>query len=155
MEVEIPPGVDEGSRLRLTGEGAAGPPGGRRGDLYVIIHVRDDPRFQRSERDLLTAVEVDYPRLALGDTITITTLDGEVDLEIPQGTSPGTRLRLRNKGMPDVHDPGRRGDLYVETRLRSPEKLTKRARELLEELKTELGSSDKGGWFRFGRAKDK
>lgn len=155
LEVEIPPGVDEGSRLRLSGEGAVGAPGAPRGDLYVILHVRDDPRFQRHDDDLLTAVEVDYPRLALGDTITITTLDGEVDLEIPSGTKPGTRLRLRGKGMPNVRGPGRRGDLYVELHLRTTEKLTKRARELLEELKQELGPSENGGWFRFGRSKDK
>lgn len=155
LEVEIPPGVDEGSRLRLSGEGAAGPAGAQRGDLYVIVHVRDDPRFRRQDEDLLTAVEVDYPRLALGDVITIATLDGDVEVEIPAGTKPGSRLRLRGKGMPDVHHRERRGDLYVEMHLRTVEKLTKRAKELLEELKQELGSSDKGGWFRFGRSKDK
>lgn len=155
LEVEIPPGVDEGSRLRLSGEGAAGPAGAQRGDLYVIIHVRDDPRFRRQDEDLLTAVEVDYPRLALGDVITIATVDGDVELEIPPDTKPGTRLRLRGKGMPNVHNPERRGDLYVELHLRTVEKLSKRAKELLEELKEELGSSDRGGWFRFGRSKDK
>lgn len=155
LEVEIPPGVDDGSRLRLSGEGAAGPSGGARGDLYVFVHVRDDRRFQRRDEDLLTAVEVDYPRLVLGDTITITTLAGDVDLEIPPGTAAGARLRLKARGMPHLRDPGRYGDLYVELRLRVPQKLSKRARELLGELRDELGADDEASWFRFGRRKEK
>lgn len=153
LEVEVPPGVDEGIRLRIAGEGAAGVQGARRGDLYVDIHLHSDPRFERDGEALFTAVNVDYPRLALGDTITITTLDGEVDLEIPPGTAPGTRLRLRGKGMPRVQDPGRRGDLYVQLNLRMPDRLTSRARELLEALREDTSTEDRPGWFRFRRRK--
>lgn len=155
LEVEIPAGVDDGSRLRLGGEGAAGVQGAARGDLYVFVTVRPDPRFQRDDAHLLTAVEVDYARLALGDTITISTLDGDVDLEVPPGTAAGARLRLRGKGMPELRRPDHRGDLYVELRLHVPTKLTKRARELLEALRDELQTVEKPGWFRFRRTKDK
>lgn len=154
LEVEVPPGVGEGIRLRIAGEGAAGVQGGRRGDLYVDVHVRPDPRFEREGDDLFTAVNVDYPRLALGDTITITTLDGDVDLEIPPGALPGKRLRLRGQGMPRIQDPRRRGDLYVQLNLRMPDRPTARARELLEALREETSAEDRPGWFRFRRRKN-
>ncbi|MBI2077597.1 MAG: molecular chaperone DnaJ [Euryarchaeota archaeon] len=155
LEVEIPPGVDDGSRLRLGGEGAAGVQGAPRGDLYVFVTVRPDPRFRRDGEHLLAAVDVDYARLALGETISISTVDGDVDLEIPPGTTPGTRLRLKGKGMPELRRPDRRGDLFVDVRLRVPGKLSKRGRELMEELRDELAAEDKPGWFRFRRTKDK
>lgn len=155
LEIEIPPGVDDGSRLRLAGEGAAGVQGARPGDLYVLLHVKPHPRFARQDDHLLTTIAIDYPHLVLGETVTIDTLDGQVDLEVPPGTKPGTRLRLRHKGMPSLRSTERRGDLYVEVQLRLPQKVSKRQRELLEELRASLEEGEPAGWFRFRRTKTK
>jgi DnaJ-class molecular chaperone len=117
--------------------------------------VKPHPRFARQEDHLLTTIAIDYPHLVLGETITIDTLDGQVDLEVPAGTKPGTRLRLRGKGMPNVRDAQRRGDLYVELQLRVPDKVSKRQRELLEELRSSLEEGEPSKWFSFRRTKAK
>lgn len=155
LELEVPAGVDDGSRLRLSGEGAAGAHGAPPGDLYVMVHIRPHPRFARNEEDLHTSVALDFPQLALGESLRLDTLDGEVEVEVPPGTKPGMRLRLRGRGMPSLRDPGRRGDLLLEVQLRVPDKLSKRSRELLEELREELDRDEKPSWFRLGRRKSK
>ncbi|HZI81361.1 MAG TPA: molecular chaperone DnaJ [Vicinamibacterales bacterium] len=162
LTVRIPPGIASGQRLRLTGEGEAGPAGGPPGDLYVVVHVQDHPIFQREGNDLFCEVPVSYPTLALGGEITVPTLDGTEPLRVPDGTQTGTTFRLRGKGMPDVSGRGR-GDLQVTVKVSIPRKLSKDQRKLLEDLAVTLpaepvepqavgqGDDDKG---LFGRVKD-
>ena len=137
ITVRIPPGIASGQRLRLTGEGEAGPSGGPSGDLYVVVHVQDHAFFQREGNDLFCEIPVSYPTLALGGEITVPTLDGTEPLPIPEGTQTGTTFRLRAKGMPDVSNRGR-GDLHVTVKVSVPKKLSKDQRALLEELATTL-----------------
>ena len=162
LTVRIPPGIASGQRLRLTGEGEAGPAGGPPGDLYVVVHVQEHAFFQREGNDLFCEVPVSYPTLALGGEITVPTLDGTEPLRVPDGTQTGTTFRLRGKGMPDVGGRGR-GDLQVTVKVSVPKKLTKDQRKLLEDLATTLppepaepqplgqGEDDKG---LFDRVKD-
>jgi molecular chaperone DnaJ len=119
LEVKIPAGVEHGTRIRVAGEGEPGLRGGRRGDLYVVISVKPDPRYERLGSDLLVREAFAYPLLVLGGTVTIETLDGPVSMEIPPGTQPGERLRLSGKGVPQLHSKGR-GDLWVEVGVRVP-----------------------------------
>jgi molecular chaperone DnaJ len=137
LTVRIPAGVATGQRLRLSGEGESGPSGGPAGDLYVVLHVQDHPFFQRDGNDLYCEIPLAFPTLALGDEISVPTLDGRASITVPEGTQTGSTFRLRGKGMPDVS--GRtRGDLLVTVKAVTPKKLTKEQRRLLEELKTAL-----------------
>ena len=138
IELSIPKGVDEGSQLRLTGEGEAS----RRspGDLYIVIHIKDHPRFERRNKDIYTRKQIMYPDAALGTNIDIETLDGFETLKIPEGTQNGSLFKLRGKGMPDLRSRGY-GDLYVEILVKTPQHLSRKARELLEELKKEIDHS--------------
>jgi molecular chaperone DnaJ len=162
LTVRIPPGIASGQRLRLTGEGEAGPSGGPAGDLYVVVHVQEHAFFQREGNDLFCEIAVSYPTLALGGEITVPTLDGTEPLRVPDGTQTGTTFRLRGKGMPDVGGRGR-GDLQVTVKVAVPTKLTKDQKKLLEDLAAALppepaepqpvahGDDDKG---LFDRVKD-
>jgi molecular chaperone DnaJ len=133
LTVRIPPGIATGQRLRLSGEGEAGPSGGPRGDLYVVVHVQEHPFFQRDGNDLACEVPVSFPTLALGGAITIPTLEGEEAFTLPESTQSGTTVRLRGRGMPDVSSRGR-GDLLITVVLSVPKKITKEQRKLLEQL---------------------
>ena len=137
LTVRIPPGVATGQRLRLSGEGESGPAGGPAGDLYVVLHVQEHPFFQRDGNDLYCEIPLAFPTLALGDEISVPTLDGEASITVPEGTQTGSTFRLRGKGMPDVSGRAR-GDLLVTVKAITPKKLTKEQRRLLEELKTML-----------------
>jgi molecular chaperone DnaJ len=132
-EVAIPAGVDEGTRLRLQGEGEASPGGGPPGDCYCFIHVKEHPLFQREGQHLICQVPITYSQAALGAKIEVPTLEGREELSIPPGTQPGEIFRLRGRGMPA---PGRRGtgDLVVQVALEVPKTLTDRQEELLREL---------------------
>lgn len=133
IKVKIPAGVDDGSRLRLAGEGEPGLRGGPRGDLFVFVHVRPHSIFKREGNNVIVDVEIGLVQAALGDEITIPTIDGEARLKIPEGTQSGTILRMRGKGIPDVRGYGR-GDQYVQVRVVTPTRLTERQRELLQEF---------------------
>lgn len=138
LKVQVPPGVDSGTRLLLRGEGDSGMRGGTPGDLQVIVQVREHPRFVRRERDLYTTVPVSFTTLALGGEVLVPTLDGdEARLEIPAGTQSGQVLVLRGRGMPGLNG-GPRGDLKVAVQAVTPRRLDARARALLEELDTLL-----------------
>ncbi len=139
ISVRIPAGVDEGSRLRLAGEGEAGIAGGPPGDLYVVISVKPHPLFTRDGPDLYCEVPIPFPKAALGAEIEVPTLDGKVDLRIAEGTQPGAIHRLRGKGLPTLGSAAR-GDQYVKIFVEVPTNLTSRQRELLEELARESGS---------------
>jgi molecular chaperone DnaJ len=139
LTVKIPPGIATGQRLRLYGEGEHGSAGGPPGDLYVVVHVQEHSFFHREEDDLYCELPISFPTLALGGTVKVPTLDDREELDIPSGTQPGTRFKLRGKGMPNVSGRGR-GDLYVIARVSVPKKLTKEQKALLEELSRTLPS---------------
>ncbi|UCF49560.1 MAG: molecular chaperone DnaJ [Thermoplasmatales archaeon] len=138
IELKIPKGVDDGSQLRLSGEGEAGSFGGNSGDLYIVIHLKRHPKYNRSGSNLHMIKEISFPEAALGGKIDIETIDGSIgSLKIPEGTQNGDILKIRNKGMPELHNRGF-GDLYVEIQIITPKKLNRKIRKLLEELKKEL-----------------
>lgn len=120
VEVKIPAGVDTGSRLRLTGEGEQGRRGGRRGDLYVVLHVAAHERFERDGADVWSELELTYAQAVLGAEVDVETLHGEVALDIPPGTQPGKEFRLRGKGMPRLGGSGK-GDHRVRTVIAVPD----------------------------------
>ena len=137
VAVEVPAGIADGQRIRIGGRGHAGERGGPAGDLYVLIHVREDPRFIRDGDDLITAVDVAAPLAALGTTVEVPTVDGSVELEIPAGTQPHETLALRGRGMPALR--GRRtGDLRVVVNVVIPRHLDREQRELLQKLADSL-----------------
>ena len=133
LKVDIPPGIADGQRIRLTGRGHAGERGGPAGDLYVVVRVREDERFLRDGEDLITVVDVPAPLAALGTTVDVPTLDGAQPLEIPAGTQPGETIVMRGAGMPPLQR-GRRGDLKVVVNVAIPRSLNREQRELLEKL---------------------
>jgi molecular chaperone DnaJ len=134
VEIRIPPGVDEGARIRLAGEGEEGIAGGAPGDLYVILHVRPHEFFTRQGDDLVCTVPITFSQAALGAELKIPTLlDGEASVEIPPGTQSGEVFRVPGRGMPRVDRPGR-GDLLVEVRVVTPTRLSREMRRLFEEL---------------------
>jgi molecular chaperone DnaJ len=133
LEVDIPAGIADEQRIRLSGRGHAGERGGPPGDLYVLVRVAEDERFLRDGSNLVTVVDVPAPAAALGTTVTVPTLDGDEEVEVPAGTQPGTVVTLRGRGMPTV-GRGRRGDQQVVLNVVIPRRLSGRQRELLEEL---------------------
>lgn len=133
LEVKVPAGVDEGARLRMSGEGEGGLRGGPAGDLYVYLHVKDHPLFERDGNDVWCEVPLPMVKATLGAEIEVPTLDGKVSLKIPEGTQTGKVFRLKDKGIPRLH--GRdRGDQYVRVKVIIPTKLDDKQRELLEEF---------------------
>jgi molecular chaperone DnaJ len=133
MKLNIPAGVDSGTNMRLAGEGQASTSGGPPGDLYVVLRVRDHAFFERQENDLHCTIPISITQAVLGSEISFDSFDGEETLRIPEGTQPGTRFRIRGRGVPRVNSSGR-GDLYVHIEVRIPEKLTKEQRRLFEQL---------------------
>jgi molecular chaperone DnaJ len=137
VSVDVPAGIDDGQRMRITGRGHAGEHGGPPGDLYVQIRVREDPRFVRSQDDLVTVVDVAAPLAALGTTVQVPTIDGETELEVPAGIQPNETLTIRGQGMPGLRGH-RRGDLRVVVNVVTPRHLKREQRELLEQLAASL-----------------
>jgi molecular chaperone DnaJ len=137
LEVEVPAGIADGQRIRLTGRGHAGETGAPAGDLYVLVRVREDERFVREGDHLVTAVDVPAPVAALGGTLEVPALEGTVSVDLPAGTQPGDALTLRGEGMPSL-GRGRRGDLRVVVNVVIPHRLTEEQRGLLEQLNTTL-----------------
>ena len=128
IEVTIPPGVRDGQRLRLAGEGGPGTSGAPSGDLFLRIRLRPDPRFRIEGRDLYTDLPVAPWQAALGDTVDVPTLSGSARVKVPAGSSCGRRLRLRGEGLGD-------GDLYAVVKIEVPKKLSRRQRDLYEQLR--------------------
>jgi len=133
LEVKVPPGVEDGTRIRYSGQGESGAGGGPAGDFYVVLTVKDHAFYERAGNDLHCVVPVSFAQLALGAEVSVSTLYGEHKMKIPEGTQTGTRFRIRHKGVPVLNSTGK-GDLYVEVRVHTPGKLSKRQRELLQEL---------------------
>jgi molecular chaperone DnaJ len=134
LKVNIPAGVDTGTQLRLSQEGQPGANGGPPGDLYVVLRVAGHPIFERREDDLHCRVPINVAQAALGASIDILTFDGLQTIKIPEGSQPGTRLRLKGLGVPHVNASGR-GDLYIQLEVRVPPKMTREQRKVFEQLR--------------------
>lgn len=139
IKVKVPPGVDSGSRIRLTGEGDAGSRGGPAGNLYVNIAVKPHKLFVREEDDILYELPLNFAQAALGIELEVPTLDGDAKLKIPAGSQAGQIFKLKNKGIPHLHGHGQ-GSQQVRLKVVTPESLTKKQRQLFEELAKELGA---------------
>ena len=135
LTVKVPAGIEDGMQLVLRGEGEAGEFGGPPGDLYVFVQVKTHDFFERRGDDVVCAVPISFPQAALGDSVKVPSLEGELEVEIPAGTESGDEARIKGRGFPNVHSRGRRGDQVVRFLVKTPKKLSKRQRELLEELK--------------------
>jgi molecular chaperone DnaJ len=133
LEIRVPAGIETGSRLRISGEGEAGEPGAARGDLYVIVHVREHEFFDRKDSNLYCTQSVSFTQVALGAEISVRTLDGPETLKIPEGTQTGSVFRLKNRGMPELGGRGR-GDLFVSINVLTPKHLSREQRKLLEQF---------------------
>jgi molecular chaperone DnaJ len=131
VQVDIPAGIADGQRIRLSGRGHAGERGGPNGDLYILVRIREDERFLRDGSDLVTVADVPAPLAALGTTIEVPTLDGPIPVEVKAGTQPGEEIRLGGRGMPGLHR-GRTGDLRVIVNVTIPRRLTREQRDMLE-----------------------
>jgi curved DNA-binding protein len=133
IEAKIPPGVDNGTRMRLKGQGMPGRKG-QPGDLWLVIRVEDDPRFARDGNDLHTQIQVPLYVAVLGGEVTIPLLEGKAKIKIPPETQPGCELRLKGQGMPVHGSPQTRGDLYVKVDVKLPDRLSERERSLFRDL---------------------
>lgn len=135
LNVKIPLGVDEGTRIRLSGEGEAGTRGGKYGDLYVFISVKEHSFFQRNGVNLLSTIPIKITTATLGGTAEIPTIDGKTaKITIPEGTQAGTKFRLRTKGMPQIGKPNIFGDMFVVVDVKVPKKISKEQKELLRQF---------------------
>lgn len=140
LKVRIPAGIRSEQQIRLSGEGAPGSDGGPTGNLYVVVDVERHPIFQRRGDDILINLEINVAQAALGDEVTVPTVDGDASLKIPAGTQSGTVFRLRDRGVPHLNGNGR-GDQLVMTQVIVPTNLTDQQRELFEEMADSLGKA--------------
>ena len=143
VKVKVPAGVDAGQSVRVRSEGCVGSNGGPNGDLLVEIYIKRHPIFTREDRDVLCEVPISFAQAALGATIQVPTLDGKVDYEIPEGTQTGKEFILREKGIPEVNNPRRRGNHRFTVVVETPTKLTKEQKELLRQLEGTMEVSPK------------
>ena len=134
LEVKIPPGAKTGTKVRVANTIPTGTTG-QKGDLYLVIHVADDPRFEVKGNDLHTEVTIDLFTAVLGGEVTVQTLAGDVVLTIPAGIQPGQSIRLAGRGIPKLNSPGNLGDLYAHIKVKIPHNLTPSQKELYQELK--------------------
>jgi len=150
LSVNIPAGIEDGTRIRLQGEGEAGARGGPAGDLYIFLSVTPHEFFQRDGADLYCAVPISMTTAALGGTFDVGTLDGSKSrVSVPEGTQAGKQFRLKGKGMPVLRS-SQTGDLYIQIGIETPQKLTKRQRELLqefEEISSKENNPESTGFF--------
>ncbi len=150
IKVKIPAGVDNGARLRLAAEGEPGIRGGPRGDLFVFIHVQPHAIFKRDGNNVVVSADINIAQAAMGDEITVPTIDGDAKLRIPEGIQSGTVLRMRGKGIPDVRGYGR-GDQYVQVKVLTPTRLTDKQKELLQEfadIESQKSQGEDKGFFK-------
>jgi molecular chaperone DnaJ len=134
IQVKVPAGVPHGANLNLRGQGDSGEHGGPAGDLYVAMYVEPHPSFERENNDILYTLDISYPQAALGAEIEVPTLQGSRTIKVPSGTQTDEVFRIKGQGVPHLGREDRRGDELVTVRVATPEKISKRQRELLEEL---------------------
>lgn len=137
--MKVPAGVDDGAQIRIAGEGETGPRGGEAGHLYVVLSVAAHEHFERVEDHIVLEFPVNVAQAALGAEVTIPTLDGDMQLEVPPGTQSGEDFVIRGKGVPHLRGTGR-GDMVVRVTVVVPETLTDDQRELLEKLASTMGT---------------
>jgi molecular chaperone DnaJ len=137
LKVNIPAGVDDGNRLRLSGEGQPGVNGGPSGDLYVFLKVKEHPFFERQGNDLHCTIPINVAQAALGCEVDVPGIEGPTKLKIPEGTQNGAQFKLRHRGAPVLNTNGR-GDLYVHVNVKMPARLTREQRKLFEQLRESL-----------------
>ncbi len=153
IDVKIPGGVESGSRLRISGEGEAGTRGGQSGDLYIYIYVKPHAKFERQGNDVVSEIKISMTQATLGTTVLVDTLDGKVELRIPEGTQHGTSFRMRGHGITSLRGHGR-GDHHVRVKVTIPSRINSEQRELLQKLALSFGEEieeDKGF---MGKVKD-
>ena len=155
LNVQVPPGVETGTRIRLAGEGEGGPRGGISGDLYIFIDVAKHQIFERDGVNLYCRIPVPMTTASLGGEIEAPTLDGgKTRVKVPAGVQSGKQLRLRGKGMPALQRAGQFGDLYIELAVETPVNLTKRQEELLREFESEARNNSPENSDFFSKVKD-
>ena len=142
LNVKVPRGVEDGTRIRYTGEGNAGRAGGPAGDLYVVLSILRHEFFERDGHNLRCVIPISFPQAALGAEIEIAAIDGPVNLKIPEGTQSGRELRVRGRGVPFLNNKGN-GDLIVKLMVQIPKKLTRSQRELISQLAESLSVENK------------
>ncbi len=140
LEIKVPEGIEDGSSLRLQGEGHAGQNGGPSGHLYVVIRIKPHKVFERAGDDIYVEIPISFTQAVFGSEITVPTLEGKAELKVPPKTQSHTVLRMRGKGIPHLNGRGR-GDEMVKVKVQTPEKLTKKQKELLREYADTLGES--------------
>jgi molecular chaperone DnaJ len=142
LNVKVPPGVENGTRIRYSGEGDAGRAGAAKGDLYVVLAIRPHEFFERDGHNLHCVIPISFPQAALGAEIEIAAIDGPVTLRIPEGTQSGRELRVRGRGVPILNGKGN-GDLIVKVMVEIPRKLTRAQRELVSQLAESMAVENK------------
>lgn len=146
LDVKIPAGIEDGARLRLSGQGEAGANGAPAGDFYLDVRIRPDKRFERHGNDLIMRLDVPFTTLALGGEIEVETIDDKkLDVKVPAGTQVGEKLRVRGHGMPSVRRNGTFGDLYIDVAIKIPTKLSDKQKKVLAEFAET--KPEKKGWF--------
>ena len=134
IKLQVPPGADHGFRLRMRGQGGAGPNNGPKGDLYIVVNVKKHEIFKRQDNEIILDLEITPAQAVIGDSLRVPTLSGNVKLKIPSGTQSGDVLRLKGKGMPDISRPSLVGSQHVRINVKVP-KPTGKTRKLWEELR--------------------
>ena len=150
IRVKIPAGIDDGQTISLRGEGNGGTQGGPAGDLYVTVYVKGHKMFKRDGQDIILEMPISFAQAALGATLTVPTVDGKVQYDLPEGTQTGTVFRLRGSGVPSVNGRGR-GDQYVKVNVEIPRNLNHEQKELLRKFDEATGDScysERGGFFK-------
>ncbi|MEM6910497.1 MAG: molecular chaperone DnaJ [Verrucomicrobiota bacterium] len=142
IKLNIPPGIDEGSKLRSTGNGDVGLRGGSPGDLYVVIHLKPHDVFEREGSDLYCKIPISFAKAALGGQQEVPTLEGKTDIKIPAGTQSGVTFRVRGRGVPHLSQTGGKGDLFVTTQIEVPSSLNKEQKEKLEAFSESIGEKN-------------
>jgi molecular chaperone DnaJ len=142
LKVKVPPGVEDGTRIRYTGEGDSGRFGGPKGDLYVILAIRNHDFFERQGYDLHCVIPISFPQAALGAEFEMPGIDGPISIKVPEGTQSGKQLRIRGRGVPYLNEKGH-GDLIVKVIVQIPRKLTRVQRELVTRLAESLSVDNK------------
>ncbi|MBS1715888.1 MAG: molecular chaperone DnaJ [Armatimonadetes bacterium] len=133
LTVTVPAGIEDGQTLRLGGQGSDGTQGGAKGDLYVVVHVPEDPRFDRQGRTLTTRYPLTFAQAVIGDHVTVQGLTGDLKVDVEPGTQPGAHVRIKGEGLPKLHG-GSRGDLYVQFEVKVPKKVSDKESDLLRQF---------------------
>ncbi|MFW6172145.1 MAG: molecular chaperone DnaJ [Elusimicrobiota bacterium] len=146
ISLKVPPGIHNGTTLRVAGQGNAGRHNGPRGDIYVVIKIKPHPSIKRQGDDLLKKIYIDFPEAVFGSTKEIETLTGKKKIKIPSGIQSGTKLRLKKEGMPRLNTYGK-GDFYVQVNIATPKKLNKKQKEALEEYAKQTKNKKNSSWW--------